>query len=128
MSTDIQRLKYRAKLKADIMLETKLKCPVCGLKGSTKSKHVFESKGMQNGHPMIECTKCGSRIVFSSPLPTRIIGYLMLVSIAFILIIFSNAFRATDPSIIMLIGLALFLISTKPRKTIITKEEMPLTY
>ncbi len=129
MSTDIQRLKYLAELKADIMLETKLKCPVCGLKGSTKSNHIFESKGEQDGYPMIECAKCGSRIVFSSPLLIRIAGLLIVASIAFALIIFPNALKVTDPVIIALIGLALVIIRTKPRNIqVLTKEEVLVSH
>lgn len=56
------------------MFEIHLKCPVCSLEGSISNNYVFEFMGMHNGNPIIECPKCGTRIVYSMPFSRRIIG------------------------------------------------------
>ncbi len=56
------------------MFEIKLKCPVCSFEGSLSNNKIFEPMGMREGHPVKECPKCGSRIVYSMPFSRRIIG------------------------------------------------------
>lgn len=56
------------------MPDITLKCPVCGLKGSLSNKQTFEPLGMRDGHPVIKCSRCGTRVIYSLSYISRITG------------------------------------------------------